>query len=190
MLLDVEWWRIHWVGCRSNYESHWSNKATKEFKMLFIGIVYKATWKAMNKKAFIQLLCLQHFSTWRWYHHFGSAIRRRIRFFTCCCNTSWTKVSTLTFTENRSLISSMTDILQNVSQPFSKGDWQTLKLIYFTSIFLNLSHNQIARLKFHLKVVLNCIGGPKVDIITKGSLCPDSSWALESSALQSSFDSR
>ena len=67
-------------------------EATKEFKILFIGIVYKATWKAMKKKAYIWLLCLPTFlhlrmrtkSTMliRW-----SAMRRRTRFFTCCGNT-------------------------------------------------------------------------------------------------------
>ena len=70
------------VGWRSHYEGHQSKEATKEFKIFFIGIVttivYKATWKAMKKKAFIWLLCLptflhlrtrpktQDFFTWGW----------------------------------------------------------------------------------------------------------------------------
>ena len=113
-------------GWRSDYEGHWSNdlEATKEFKTLFIGIIYKATWKlkAMKKNTFIQmipLLCLQAFIHLRIrpkkVHGFWSANRRRIRFLTCCCNTSWTK----------NLISSFNDCqdtLQNVddmrSQPF------------------------------------------------------------------------
>ena len=33
-------------------------EASKEFKILFIGIVHKATWKAMKNKAFIRLHCL------------------------------------------------------------------------------------------------------------------------------------
>ena len=59
------------VGLRSDYEGHWSKEAIKEFKslILFMGIVYKATCKAMKKKAFILLLCLptvEHFYTWGW----------------------------------------------------------------------------------------------------------------------------
>ena len=49
------------VGWRSDYEGHWSKEAITEFKISFIGIVYKATWKAMKKKAFIPLLCLPTF---------------------------------------------------------------------------------------------------------------------------------
>ena len=47
------------MGWRSDFEGDWSTEATTEFKILFIGIVYKATWKAM--KAFITLLCLPTF---------------------------------------------------------------------------------------------------------------------------------
>ena len=62
MSLDLVWWRNSCsMGWRSDYEGHWSKEASKEFKILFIGIVYKATWKAMKKKAFIQLLCLPTF---------------------------------------------------------------------------------------------------------------------------------
>ena len=57
MSLDLAWWRnSRSVGWRSDYEGHRSKEASKEFKILFIGIVYKATWKAMKKPAFIQLL--------------------------------------------------------------------------------------------------------------------------------------
>ena len=103
------------VGWRSHYEGHQSKEATKEFKIFFIGIVttivYKATWKAMKKKAFIWLLCLPTFLHLRMrpkVHRFSSAMRRRIRFFTCCGNTSWTKKFDLAFEESRSLLSSMT----------------------------------------------------------------------------------
>ena len=97
MSLDLAWKRNpHSVGWRSDYEGHWSKGASKEFKILFIGIVYKAKWKAMKKKAFIQLLFLPTFLHLRMrpkVHLFSSAIRRRIWFFTCCGNTSWTKKS-------------------------------------------------------------------------------------------------
>ena len=46
------------VGWRSDYEGHQSQEATKEFKILYIGIINKATWKAMKNKAFIPLLCV------------------------------------------------------------------------------------------------------------------------------------
>ena len=87
-------WNFWPRNYRSDYEGHWSKEASKEFKILFIGIVYKATWKAMKKKAFIQLLCLPTFLHLRMrpkVHWFSSAMRRRIRVFTCCGNTSWTK---------------------------------------------------------------------------------------------------
>ena len=85
MLLDLTWWRnSHLVGLRSDYEGCQSKEASKEYKILFIGIVYKVTWKAMNKnlKAFrvIQLLCLPTFLHLRmrpkvcW---FWSAMRRQ-----------------------------------------------------------------------------------------------------------------
>ena len=62
MSLNFAWWRnSRSVGLRSDYEGHRSKEASKEFKILFIGIVYKATWKAMKKKAFIPLLCLPTF---------------------------------------------------------------------------------------------------------------------------------
>ena len=38
-----------------------SKDTIKEFKILFIGIVCKATWKTMKKKAYIPLLCLPKF---------------------------------------------------------------------------------------------------------------------------------
>ena len=38
-----------------------SKEATKEFKILFVGMVYKATRKFMKKNAFIPLLCLPTF---------------------------------------------------------------------------------------------------------------------------------
>ena len=64
MLLDLAWWRIlcpvKWI---SDYDHHLSKEATKKFKILFIGILYKATWKTMKKKAFIQFIS-QHFFTW------------------------------------------------------------------------------------------------------------------------------
>ena len=67
MYRDLAWWRnLRLVGWRSDYEGHLSKEATKEFKILFIGVVYKVTWKAMRKKAFISLLSLQHFFTWGW----------------------------------------------------------------------------------------------------------------------------
>ena len=62
------------------------NQPTKEFKILFIGIVYKATWKVIKKKAFILLHCLPTFLHLRRrpkVHCFcqWSAIRTRIWFF-------------------------------------------------------------------------------------------------------------
>ena len=48
-------------GMKVRLWSHQSKEATKEFKILFIGIVYKATWKAMKKKTFIPLPCLPTF---------------------------------------------------------------------------------------------------------------------------------
>ena len=94
--LAAAWWRnSRSVGWRSDYEGHQSKEATKEIKILFIGTVYKATWKAMKKKAFIPLLCLPTFLHLRMrpnFHQFWFAMRRRIRFFICCGNTSWTKI--------------------------------------------------------------------------------------------------
>ena len=66
MLLDLAWW--HEVRWRSDYEGHQSKETTKEFKILFIGIIYKARWKAMKKKAFIWLLSLPTFLHLRMTH--------------------------------------------------------------------------------------------------------------------------
>ena len=65
MLLDLAWWRnSRSVGLRSDYEGHQSKEASKELKILFIGIVYKATWKAMKKKHSSNCFVAQHFFTW------------------------------------------------------------------------------------------------------------------------------
>ena len=90
MSLDLRlalWRSSHLVGWMSDYEGHQSKEASsskQKFKILFICIVYKATWKAMKRKAFISLLCLPTFLHLRMrpkVHYFLSAIRRRIRFF-------------------------------------------------------------------------------------------------------------
>ena len=57
----VRWRNSRSVGWRSDYEGHQFKEATPKFKNLFIGIVYKATWKAMKKKTFIPLPCLPTF---------------------------------------------------------------------------------------------------------------------------------
>ena len=67
MSLDLVWWRNSCsMGWRSDYEGHWSKEASKEFKILFIGFVYNATWKAMRKKASSNCFVSQHFFTWGW----------------------------------------------------------------------------------------------------------------------------
>ena len=43
------------VGWRSDYEGHWSKEAITEFKISFIGIVYKATWSWSSPKAAAQV---------------------------------------------------------------------------------------------------------------------------------------
>ena len=51
-----------WISCDEGIHVWWEKgpiMKIKEFKILFIGIVYKVTLKAMKKKAFIPLLCLQ-----------------------------------------------------------------------------------------------------------------------------------
>ena len=127
MLLDLACRRnSRFVGWRSDYEGHQSNEATKVFKLLSIGIVYKATWKAMKKKAFIWLLCLPTFLHLRMrpkdnissledetkrlakVHQFCSAMRRRIRFFYMLWQYKLDKNFDLTFEESGSLLSSMT----------------------------------------------------------------------------------
>ena len=108
--LYLTWWRnsrlVGWRSESSDYEGHQSKEATKEFKILFFGIIYKATWNLLKShgEESIHLIALlgssdcfvsQHFFTQRWDQksQFWSAMRRRIRFFTCCGNTSWTNIS-------------------------------------------------------------------------------------------------
>ena len=65
MSLDLAWWRnSRSVGWRSDYEGHQTKEASKEFKILFIWVIYKATWKAMKKKSccFVS----HYFFTWGW----------------------------------------------------------------------------------------------------------------------------
>ena len=69
MSLDLAWWRnSRSVGWRSDYEGHQTKEASKEFKILFIGIIYKATWKAMKRLGKHSSCCFvfQHFFTWGW----------------------------------------------------------------------------------------------------------------------------
>ena len=162
MLLDLAWRRnLRLVGCRSYYEGHQSKEASKEFKTSFIGIIYKATWNAMKKKAFSQLLCLPAFLHLRMrpkVHRFSFAMRRRIRFLNAVAIQAGQKIP---FNLRRKQIFVIFNDCQNMlknfpSTEFSIGDWQTSKLVYFTTIFLD--YNRIARLKVCLKVVLNLIG--------------------------------
>ena len=108
--LDLVWWRnSRLVGWRSDSEGPWSKEATKEFKILFSGIVYKATWKAMKKKAFIPLLCLPTFLHLRMrpkVYCFWSAIKRNQIFYMLFQYKLGNNFN-LTFEENRTLLSSM-----------------------------------------------------------------------------------
>ena len=80
------------VGWRSDYDGHQSKEASKEFKISFIGIVYKATWKAMKKHSSYCIVS-QHFFTWGWDQisiNFDLQWEE-VSVFICCGNTSWTK---------------------------------------------------------------------------------------------------
>ena len=121
MLLDIAQWRnSRSVGWRSDYEGHWSKEATKEFKILFIGIVYKATWKDMKKKAFVWLLCLPTFlhlrnqwawdqksiNRWNWWKLICN--EKKHLFFYMLWQYKLDKNFNVSFQENRSLLFSMT----------------------------------------------------------------------------------
>ena len=74
----------------------------------------------MKKKAFIQLLCLPTFLHLRIRPkvcQFSSAMRRRIRFFSCCGNTSWTKIlSNLRRKQIFVIFNDCQDMLKNVDE--------------------------------------------------------------------------
>ena len=53
-------------GTRPDYGGWRSKEASKEIKILFIGIVCKATWKAMRKKHSSNCSVSQHFFSDRW----------------------------------------------------------------------------------------------------------------------------
>ena len=117
----------------------------------------------MNKKAYIQLLCLPTFLHLRMrpkVHCFWSVIRRRIRFFDmmlhCSCKTNWTKKiqSNLWRKLFFVIFNDCQDMLHNVDEiiswPFPvnrvqlevqvfTGNWQleTLTLVLFYNQFLN-----------------------------------------------------
>ena len=144
----------------ADYEGHWSEEATKEFKIIFIGIVYKATWKAKTKKAFFPLLCLPTFLHLRMSQDETKISKFLIynefifRFFTLDMLLQYKldKKFNLTFEENKSLLSSTTNkicfkmlmkslVNHFLSTDFSIGDWQTLKLVLFYNHFLKLLSN-------------------------------------------------
>ena len=104
------------VGWRSDYEGHQSKEATKKFKIFFIGIVYKATWKAMKKKAFIWLLCLPTFLHLRMrpksidFALHWVCNEKKNQIFYMLWQYKLDKNFDLTFGESRSLLSSMLPI--------------------------------------------------------------------------------
>ena len=165
MSLDLAWWRnSRSVGWRSDYEGHRSKEASKEFKILFIGIVYKATWKAMKKKAFIRLLCLPTFLHLRFEVENQTknpsilmCNEKKNQIFNMLWQYKLDKNFDLTFEENISLLSSMTakmcfkmlmkSSVENFpSTEFSIGDWhwQTSRLVLFYNHFFRLQSNREA----------------------------------------------
>ena len=66
MMLDLTLWRnSRFVGWRSDYENHQSKdlEASKEIKILFIGIIYKATWKSYEKESIHQIALSSNISS-------------------------------------------------------------------------------------------------------------------------------
>ena len=128
----------------------------------------------MKKKAFIPLLCFPTFLHLRRrpkVHCFWSAIRRIIRFFTCCSKLAIQagQIFNLILEENRSLLFTMAAwicfkmLMKSFVYHFPSTEfsiWKSIEIdkhcwFYFITIFLN--NNQIAKLKVHLKLVLNRI---------------------------------
>ena len=161
MWLDLAWWRnSRLVGWRSDYEGHQSKKATKELKILFFGIIYKATWKAMEKKTFIWLLCWDHLIALSpnisslkdetKSHNFDLQWEEESDFY-MLWQYKLDKYFNLTFEENSSfnffvIFNDCLDMLQNldeiISKPFPVNwvlsqiwDWQTLSWFSLATIF-------------------------------------------------------
>ena len=92
------WWNSHLVGWMSDYEGHWSKEATNQFKILLV-LFTKPHEKPWKRKNSFYCFVSQHFFTWGLLRmrpkvlQIWSAMRRRIRFFTCCGKTSWTNIS-------------------------------------------------------------------------------------------------
>ena len=166
----LAWWRnSRLVGWRSDYEGHWSQEASlsKEF-ILFINVVYQATWKAMKKEAFIQLLCLPTFLHLRMRpkaHWFWSAMQRRIRLLDAVTIQAGQKFPSNLWRKQifaSVILNDCQDMLQNadeiISWPFPVKRVFNQRLTNIeVGLFYNhfFNYDSIVELKFHLKVVLN-----------------------------------
>ena len=98
-------------------------KIGKEFPFLFIGIVYKATWKAKEKKRSSHCSVSQHFFTWGWDQQFiVSDLQLDEEDFLHAVAILWQagQIFNLTLEVDRSLFNNCQDKLQNVAEIISQ----------------------------------------------------------------------
>ena len=166
MLLDLEWWRnSHSVGLRSDYEGQQTKEASKEFKILFIGIVYKATWKAMIHHIALSpnISSLENETKSEKSINFHLQWEEESEFLHAVAIQAGQNRSNLRRKQIYVIINACQDMLKNVDEiiswPFPVNRVFIRRLTNFKVSFILqpfvLDHSWIVRLKVCLKVVLN-----------------------------------